>query len=343
MPSWRQVHSGGMAIKLNGIAAAQSPPTTASSDRAPAVHLPLGLPADTDARARGPQRFLSLNAIVRVTALVAVLLSFVADVGTRASALPGGDVPGELMIGGLPRTYQLHVPAGLDHPAGLVINLHGAGMTGGAQAAATNYDAVADQHGFVVAYPDGIDFSWADGRGASVPDRQGVDDVGFLAALVERLSRDYGIAPGRVFATGMSAGAFMATRLACERADLVSAIAPVAGTLGIAFPCAPSRPVSVMQMNGTADPVVPFNGGTMLGRGGYSDIVAAPAMAERWRALDGCPGPVEDVSPGAVHRFTATGCAGGTEVVFVQIDGGDHTWPADASQASGQFFATHGR
>jgi polyhydroxybutyrate depolymerase len=288
----------------------------------------------------------SVNAIARITAVVAVLVCFATYCEARASALPGGDFPDGLMVGGLQRTYQVHVPAGLDQPAGLVINLHGAGATGSGQAALTNYNAVADRHGFVVAYPDGIDFSWADGRGASVPDRQGVDDVGFLVALVERLSRDYGIAPGRVFATGMSAGAFMATRLACERADLVSAIAPVSGTLGVAFPCAPSRPVSVMEVHGTADPVVPFGGGTMLGRGGYSDIVAAPAMAERWRAVDGCPGPVEDVLPGAgaeVHRFTATGCVDGTEVVFVQIDGGGHTWPTafDASQASGDFFANH--
>jgi polyhydroxybutyrate depolymerase len=277
-----------------------------------------------------------------VTVLVAVLLCVVALCGARASALPGGDAPGELVFGGLPRTYQVHVPAGLDHPAGLVINLHGAGQTGGEQAALTNYNAVADQYGFVAVYPDGIDFSWADGRGASVPDRQGVDDVGFLVALIDRLSRDYGVAPGRVFATGMSAGAFMATRLACERADLVSAIAPVAGSLGTAFPCAPSRPVSVLDVHGTADPVVPFGGGTMLGRGGYSDIVAPPAMAQRWRDLNRCPGPVEDVLAD-VHRFTAAGCADGTEVVFVQVDGGGHTWPADASQASGQFFAAHGR
>ena len=280
------------------------------------------------------------NAIGRVAAVVAVVVSFVLY-GPHASALPGGDAPGELAIGGLSRTYQVHVPPG--QPTGLVINLHGAGQTGGEQAAITNYNAVADQHGFVVAYPDGIDFSWADGRGASVPDRQGVDDVGFLAALIDRLSRDYGVPPGRVFATGLSAGAFMATRLACQRADLVSAIAPVAGTLGVAYPCAPSQPVSVLQVHGTADPVVPFDGGTMLGRGGYSDIVAAPAMAQRWREMDGCPGaPAEDVV-GAVHRFTSAGCAGGTEVDFVQVDGGGHTWLIDSSQASGQFFATHGR
>jgi polyhydroxybutyrate depolymerase len=281
---------------------------------------------------------MTVNPMMRITALAAVLLGFLVYGPARVSALPGGDRPGELVFGGLPRTYQLHVPAGLDHPAGLVLNLHGAGQTGGEQAAITNYNAIADQNGFVVAYPDGIDFSWADGRGASVPDRQGVDDVGFLSALVDQLSRDYGIPRGRVFATGMSAGAFMATRLACERADLVSAIAPVAGTLGAGFGCAPSRPVSVLQMHGTADSVVPFSGGTMLGRGGYSDVVAAPAMAQRWRDVDRCPAPVDNG-----HGFTASGCAGGSEVVFVQLDGAGHTWPADASQLSGQFFATHGR
>ena len=300
--------------------------------------------------------------VLRITALVAVVLCFGAFGGVSASASPD-DPPGALTFGGLQRTYLVHVPFGLDHPAGLVINLHGAGATGSDQAALTNYNAVADQYGFVVAYPDGIDLSWADGRGASTPDRQGVDDVGFLVALIDRLSRDYGIEPGRVFVTGMSAGAFMATRLACERADVVTAVAPVAGTLGAAFPCNPSKPVSVLAIHGTADPVVPYDGGTMLGRGGASDIVAAPTMAERWRSLDRCPNPpVEDVLIGQgdaaeVHRFTAVGCAQGTEVVFVRIDGGGHTWPAgrftlpaavvgptsqafDASHASAVFFAS---
>lgn len=278
---------------------------------------------------------------VRITALLASLLVVGALAGAPASANPG-DPPGALTFGGLQRTYVLHVPPGLDHPAGLVINLHGAGQSGAEQAAVTNYNAVADRYGFVVAYPDGIDMSWADGRGASVPDRERVDDVGFLSALISQLSGDFAIPPGRVFVTGMSAGAFMANRLACDRADLVSAVAPVAGTLGIGVPCSPSKPVSVMAIHGTADPVVPFTGGPMVGRGGPSDIVAAPALAERWRALDHCPGgPVAD--PGG---FTATGCADGTEVVLVSIDGAGHTWPIglgfDASAASGQFFASRG-
>jgi polyhydroxybutyrate depolymerase len=308
----------------------------------------------------GPRR--AKTAFVRLTAFLAALLCIGGYTSARASAYPA---PGELAFGGLQRTYLVHAPAGVDHPAGLVLNLHGAGANGGAQAAISHYDTVADQLGLVVAYPDGIDQSWADGRGASTPDRQGVDDVGFLSALIDRLVHDYGISPGRVFVTGISAGAFMANRLACDRADLVAAVAPVAGTLGSGVSCAPSRPVAVLETHGTADPVVPFGGGSMIGRGGPSDIVAAPAMAARWRDLDRCPTPVEDVLPAtgdgtAVHRSTAAGCADGTAVVFLQVDGGGHTWPSgnfalpadtvglttgatDISLASGQFFLMHGR
>ena len=297
---------------------------------------------------------------VTVTARTAAMLAAVALLGVfggaPAHANPA-DPPGSLSYGGWQRTYQVHAPVG-GAPVGLVLNLHGAGMTSGEQAALTDYNAVADQYGFVVAYPDGIDLSWADGRGASIPDRQGIDDVGFLAALIDRLSAEYGIPPGRVFVTGMSAGAFMANRLACQRADLISAIAPVAGTLGAGVPCAPSRPVSVLQIHGTADPVVPYVGGGMVGRGGPSEILSAPAVAALWAAVDGCPGALtaQAPAPGEIQRSVAAGCAGGTEVALVSIDGGGHTWPAgrfalaaavvgptsqaiNASQASAQFFA----
>jgi polyhydroxybutyrate depolymerase len=280
----------------------------------------------------------------RLTAVLAALSFLGVVAGAPASANPI-DPPGVLTFSGLPRTYVVHAPPGRP-PVALVLNLHGSGMTGADQAGLTGYNAIADQYGFVVAYPDGIDLSWADGRGASVPDRQGIDDVGFLTALIARLSTEYAIPPGRVFVTGMSAGAFMANRLACDRADLVAAVAPVAGTLGSGVPCAPSRPVSVLQIHGTGDPVVPFNGGGMVGRGGPSDVVSAPALAQRWSALDGCPGPPVDgpPAPGEVQRAIVVGCAGGTVVELVRIDGGGHVWPAgpaiSASHASAQFFAT---
>jgi polyhydroxybutyrate depolymerase len=269
-------------------------------------------------------------------------------------------------FGGMPRTYTVHVPAGVERPTGLVVNLHAAGVTGQDQSALTHYDAVSDANGFLVVYPDGIDLSWADGRGASVPDRQGIDDVGFITALVGKLVTDYGIDPGRVFATGLSAGAFMANRLACDRADVFAAVAPVAGTLGTNVGCNPSRPVSVFETHGTADPVVPYGGGAMTGRGGDSNVLPAQAMVDRWRQLDGCQdAPAQEVLPitgdGTVTtRFTSSACAAGTSVVAIRVDGGGHTWPNapafvpeesiglttrafDASDASWQFFAAHAR
>ena len=163
----------------------------------------------------------------------------------------------------------------------------------------------------------------------------------------------------------MSAGAFMTNRLACDRADLVAAIAPVSGTLGTGVGCAPSQPVAVLQTHGTADPVVPYDGGTMTGRGGVSDILPATAMSARWRDADACPAPVQDTLPStgdgtSVRRLTAAPCAAGTAVVLLSVDGGGHTWPrgnfalpadavglatgaTDISLASGQFFLMHAR
>jgi polyhydroxybutyrate depolymerase len=306
-------------------------------------------------------------ALARIGPIAAVLICVVACLlpgAATASASPFRSA--QIDFGGLVRTFELHVPAGVDHPLGLVVNLHAAGATGRDQAALTHYDSVADAHGFVAVHPDGIDFSWADGRGASLPDRHGIDDVGFIAALVGKLVAEYGIDPGRVFVTGLSAGAFMANRLACDRADLFAAIAPVSGTLGTNVGCSPSRPVSVLATHGTADPVVPYEGGTMTGRGGTSDVLAAPAMVQRWQQIDRCQNtPSQDSLPNnsdgtGTQRLTYSPCAAGTAVEFMRIDGGGHTWPGapeilpveavgsathafDASEASWQFFNAHGR
>lgn len=281
--------------------------------------------------------------VAGVVVCVLACMSTGATVDAAAAPLQSARID----IAGLSRTYSVYVPPGVERPSALVVNLHGAGQTGRDQANVTGYNGLADANGFAVAYPDGVDFSWADGRGASVPDRQGVDDVGFISAMVDKLVADHGINRGRVFATGMSAGGFMANRLGCQRPDLFAAIAPVAGTLGTDYACRPSQPVSVLEIHGTADPVVPFNGGPMVGRGGPSTIVSAPANVDGWRRVDGCQGAPADQPAGPVFRSTTAGCAGGTAVEFVRIDGGGHTWPVpptfDASAATWQFFAAHGR
>ncbi|ATO64144.2 esterase [Mycobacterium avium subsp. hominissuis] len=296
---------------------------------------------------------------------LAVLAVCVVGCGVRhVSAASARDISGTFRSGGMDRTYMLHVPAG--DPVGLVLSLHGGGGTGIAQRGLTGFDAVADVHNLLVVYPDGYEKSWADGRGASPADRHHVDDVAFLVGLVTKLQNDYRVAPGHVFVTGMSNGGFMSNRLACDRADVFAAVAPVAGTLGVGVACNPSRPVSVWAAHGTADPLVPFKGGAVRGRGGLSHAVSAEAMVDKWRKVDGCQGdPSMELLPDArdgtvVHRFDSTSCAASTEVVFYRIDKGGHTWPGgkqylpaavigptthtlDGSEAIAEFFLAHAR
>lgn len=264
------------------------------------------------------------------------------------------------------RTYLLHVPPHPASPLALVVNLHGGGGTAAGQERITGYDRVADEHGFLVVYPQGIDKNWADGRGVDEPDRRHVDDVAFLSALIDQLVRTHGVDPNHVYATGLSNGAFMSQRLACDLAPRIAAVAPVAGTLGMDVPCTPSAPVSVFEVHGLADPLVPYTGGVMIGRGGRSTIVAAPAMVARWRALDRCTdSPTvrtlpDDGDGTRVVESSTTRCADGAAVVFVTVRGGGHTWPGgeqylpvrligrtttqlSASEASWAFFAAHPR
>ncbi|OBG24828.1 PHB depolymerase family esterase [Mycobacterium sp. 852002-51057_SCH5723018] len=296
---------------------------------------------------------------------LAVLALCMVGCGERhVSAASAQDLPGTFRSGGMDRTYTVHVPPG--DPVGLVLSLHGGGGTGVGQRGLTDFDTVADAHNLLVVYPDGLEKSWADGRGASPADRHHVDDVGFLVALVAKMQSDYNIAPGHVFATGMSNGGFMSNRLACDRADVFAAIAPVAGTLGAGVACNPSRPVSVLETHGTADPLVPFKGGDVHGRGGVSHSVSVTTMVDKWRSADGCQGdPSAQVLPTVgdgtvVRRFDSAVCAASTEVVLYQIDDGGHTWPGgkqylpqaiigrtsralDASEVIAQFFLAHAR
>lgn len=295
---------------------------------------------------------------------LAVLLVCLLGCNERQVEAKARDQAGMLQYGGLNRTYLVHLPPG--PPVGLVLNLHGGGGTGAGQRGLSDFDSVADANGLLVVYPDGYDKSWADGRGAAPADRKRLDDVGFLVSLVTKLRSDFDVPVGHVFATGMSNGGFMSNRLACERADVFAAIAPVSGTLGVGVACNPSRPVSVLDAHGTTDPVVPFKGGDVRGRGGLSHAISVNSLIDRWRAVDRCQGDpsVEDlpnVNDGTVvRRYDSRACADNTEVILYKIEKGGHTWPGgkqylpktvigattrayEGSQVIAQFFMTHGR
>ena len=182
--------------------------------------------------------------------------------------LSGTLTKGSIEVGGLKRTYTTYVPRGLAQGAPLVVVMHGSGENATRIRAETGYgfDRLADEHGFAVVYPNSYTFDWDDcGKVGDVSvNGVNIDDVGFLVALVDKLITEIGIDRGRVFATGVSAGGFMSIRLALEAPSRFRAVAAVSANMPTPenSKCKPvGQGTSVMIMNGTKDPLVPFNGG----------------------------------------------------------------------------------
>jgi polyhydroxybutyrate depolymerase len=178
-----------------------------------------------------------------------------------------------LTVSGLNRNYVVHVPKGyeLNTPLPVVLALHGATMNGPMMAWFSGLNRKADEAGFIAVYPNGTgtrsSFTWNGGDCCGSAMQNNVDDVGFISALLNNLTRLYQVDARRVYVTGMSNGAVMAYRLAAELSDRIAAIAPVAGAVGTK-PIQPNRPVSVLHFHGTEDEYIPF--GVARGRGASS-------------------------------------------------------------------------
>jgi polyhydroxybutyrate depolymerase len=150
-------------------------------------------------------------------------------------------------------------------------------------------NATADQHGFIVAYPQGQNKAWNAGDCCGAPQRQGTDDVGFIRAVIDDLASVACVDPRRVYATGMSNGSMMSHRLACELSDRVAAIAGVSGQLGASYlpTCNPPRRISIMHIHGTDDRCAPYDGGVTAG-----GCVVGPLTSPR--VCDASDPPVTD-------------------------------------------------
>ncbi|MEZ4384554.1 MAG: PHB depolymerase family esterase [Nannocystaceae bacterium] len=265
---------------------------------------------------------------------------------------PGGGLgPGdhtiEVLHDGLTRTAILHVPPSYDGGAAtpLVVNFHGLSSNAGQQVLFSGMNETADAEGFIVAYPEGVMNSWNAGECCGVAQEQGVDDVGFVRALVETVEGVTCVDPARIYATGMSNGGFMTNRLACEANDLFAAFAPVSAAL-VTIPCAPARAIPTMIFNGTQDALVPYDGGVFFG--------AAETFAF-WVEASGCKGaPVTTYDEGAVTCETFDSCDEGAAVTLCTIDPMGHCWPGNdfcpfppansdisANDAMWAFFAAH--
>jgi polyhydroxybutyrate depolymerase len=253
-----------------------------------------------------------------------------------------GDTPITLAIGGVSRTATVHVPTSAlatrtKRP--LLLGLHGGGGSGTQFAGATVLNTQADRDGFVVVYPDGIDRAWNDGRYRT--STQQTDDLAFLTELVTFTQRRAPIDRARVFSTGISNGAFMSNWLACQVPGLLRGMVLVVGTgpEDMVGRCANAKPLSIVALHGTADPLVPYNGGDVggaLARNRGSSIGVDP-FAEFWVKINRCAGAptvraLTDTNPtdgSTINSRSWTSCAPGITTEFLRIDGGGHTWPGE--------------
>ena len=269
-------------------------------------------------------------------AIAATRVAREADETRRATAT--GDTLAQTTVNGVARSYLVHVPP--QKPAGgfaVIFAFHGAGGQGAGMIGLTHFDKLADQRGFIAVYPNGIDRHWNDGRSTITA---GADDVGFTRAMIGELTTKYSVNAAQIYATGFSNGAMLTQRLGCELADRISAIAPVSGGLpeDLAPRCHPAKPVSVLYVAGTADPIVPFSGGAVSTYGGLGvggNVLSAEATASIWAATNGCArganasvlpptGPLDGT---AVSRTLFAPCKSGRAVTLLVVKGGGHTWP----------------
>lgn len=252
-----------------------------------------------------------------------------------------GDYRFSFVHDGITREYLVHVPQSYrGAPTPMLVALHGGGGDADFQADDSKYKLItkSEQAGFIAVFPNGysrfpngILATWNAGTCCGAAQKNNVDDVGFIREVIHRIERQASIDPRRIFATGMSNGAMMSWRLACEAPE-IRGIAPVEGTDNTTGKCVPSHPVAVIEFHAADDPNVPFNGGVGVGPS-HTDYASVPATQAKWVQLDRAAAAAKRVLtvPGAQcdeHPSTH----GGAPVELCVTDTGGHSWPGGGTQ-----------
>jgi polyhydroxybutyrate depolymerase len=236
----------------------------------------------------------------------------------RAAATRAGLSTERFVSGGRSRQALVDVPdTALRRPAPLLLAFHGSGGTGPFMRTYSGFAHIARRAGFVGVYPTAAGPRW---NLEESEDPTRADDVRFVRELIDRLGGRVCFDKTRVYVAGVSNGGGFAALLGCRLSHRIAAVASVAGGYGDVPACAPDRPVSVLEIHGTADQVVPYDG--REGRGAARDFAAA------WAARDGCPpDPRERSVARGVVRYDWRPCQAGTAVAHIKLIGGKHQWP----------------
>jgi polyhydroxybutyrate depolymerase len=262
--------------------------------------------------------------------------------------LPGRMESGELQHDGRARSWIAYIPPQPARNPALMIVLHGS-MGSGAQARADafgyDFDVLADRHGFIAIYPQGYGGEWNDAKvqGPFPAKRENVDDVGFLHALVQRFVTDHDVDPARVYVAGVSNGGSMVLRLALQTPEFARAYAVVASSMPTPANMAITpidRAVSILFMNGSEDPINPWDGGDVVlwpvlrSRGPVRSVRASVDYFRALAQLEGEPEvtglPDRDPSDGSTVERSAWSGLGKRSVAQFVIVGGGHIAPLPA-------------
>jgi len=289
-----------------------------------------------------------------VIALVAIM-AMVLSVGSPIVVADGSGLQsGVIESGGLNRTYEYYIPTGYtgSEEVPLLFSFHGLGSNGVEQIDLTAFDVLAEQEGFIAVFPDatvldpddypeaelpplpGAEIQWNLGEG-SLQSCAGIDDVGFVSDMVGWFEANYNIDESRIYSTGMSDGALFSYLLAFNLTGTFAGMAPVCGPMPWGFGNLTATPITVIEIHGTADLILSYNG--YGGLGGNVTYSVDETIAY-WCGVDGInmttTEPVETVwGPTAkdstiVTRYVYSGGTDGTEVILFKVEGGGHTWPS---------------
>lgn len=231
---------------------------------------------------------------------------------------------GSMASSGERREYLLYVPGSYDRsqPTPLVISMHGAAGWPAQQMNLSGWNRLAESQGFLVVYPSG-----AEGAGPRVWHVAEAREVRFISELIDKLEAGYNIDPARIYVNGLSNGGGMTFVLSCALSSRIAAVGMVGAAQFLPFSwCTDHRAVPMIAFHGTADPMMPYNGGrSWIAPDLFPSV---PAWTAAWARRNRCGGkPVESPVAADVTRIEYTDCADGAAVVLYRIQGGGHTWP----------------